>query len=114
MHPQFLIFIEYDLFFLCPCFLVVQYAVDGLRHPLYFDNFCLSSSILDFSNIFFILKAMAKKGKVHCDLVFPKMPEPFVSHVVFDLSDSLHLCLYVCYLSEVSLSRAFVYILSQL
>ena len=35
MHPLFviepsvLIFIEYDLFSLCPCFLVVQYAVDA-------------------------------------------------------------------------------------
>ena len=32
------------------------------------------------------IKSNGKEGKVHCDLVFSKMPEPFVSHIVFDLS----------------------------
>ena len=35
---------------------------------------------------YFNYKSNGKEGKVHCDLVFSKMPEPFVSHVVFDLS----------------------------
>lgn len=73
-------------FSLCPCFLVVQYAVDGLRHPYILIIFVCHLLILDFSTHFLYIKSNGKEGKVHCDLVFSKMPEPFVSHVVFDLS----------------------------
>ena len=77
MHPLFRyrtigfsFFIEYDLFF------PVSMLIIFVCHLL----------ILDFSTHFLYIKSNGKKGKVHCDLVFSQMPEPFVSHVVFDLS----------------------------
>ena len=80
MHPLFRyrtigfsFFIEYDSFF----------PVSMLSGGIICRRWLL---ILDFSTHFLYIKSNGKEGKVHCDLVFSKMPEPFVSHVVFDLS----------------------------
>ncbi len=45
----------------------------------FFSHFC--------THLFFILKATAKKAKVHEDLILSKMAETFVVHIVFHLSE---------------------------
>lgn len=81
--------------------------------PLYFDNLYLL--IFDFCTHFVYIEY---KGKVYSDLVFTKMSEPFVCHIILYLSTNSYqfyipFPLYFIPLSEVSLSRAlFLYSIS--
>ena len=74
-------------FSLCPSFPVVQYAVDGLRHPYIWIIFVWHLRILDCSTHFVYIKSNGKEGRVHCVRVFSKMREPLVARVVFDVSE---------------------------
>ena len=104
-------FIEYDL-----CFSYVHafwgiMCVDGLCHPYILIIFVCHLLIFDFSTHFLYIKSNGKEGKVHCGLVFSKMPEPLypMSYLICPktASGSMHLAPMFDTFSEVSLSRAF-------
>lgn len=71
----------------------VRGCVILMTYPLFYSCIftCIPySSFCKFCTQFFNVEGYGEEGKVHCNLVFSKMSETAVCHVVFHLSEDCH------------------------